>query len=204
MRPVTETMNGGGNYGKTGGAISIGLMSILLAFFMWLALPLDVMADRGWQKTQPSKRWQGQAQSFVLDFNDSRMRGHRGEPAVLFLKKELLRQYPGTDVTDLRLRKVVLVAKTRAGKGVAQLRVGPEVSGMHQVAGYPPDFHSRSKHSYGRTYIGNPFPPSWGPWQLHLRGHFKVRKVVLEVEQRHRPQYGWGRRDGGFHLKLPW
>jgi len=204
MKLTAQNNNTSENHTTTGGIPTIGRISLLLALLMLLVLPLNAMAGRGWQNAQPSKRWQGEVQRFVLNFHDSRLRGHRGEPAILYLKKELLRQYPGIDVTDLRLRKVVLVAKTKVGRGMAQLRVGPELSRMYQVAGSPPDFHSRNRHSYDRTRILNPFMPSWGPWQLHLRGHFKVRKVVVEVEQRHRPQYGWGRQRDGFHLKMRW
>jgi len=130
---------------------------MVIVLFLFFLLPLPAMAER---------------QRIVLDFTDSHMQSRRGEQAAIFLKKELIRQYPGINVSDLLLHKVILTGTSEKGKGLAQLRVGPNSSGVYQV---------------GRQMeLANPFRQSWGPWQLLLNGDVKIRKVVLEVENRSR------------------
>lgn len=151
------------------------LVYCIILFFLF-ALPLNVMAARD---------------QFVLNFEDSYINGTKGRPATLYLKKALRQQYPGIDVTEFRLLKVILMAKTKKGGGVAQLRVGPEVSDSYRVNGYPRRFHHNNRDSFDRVSIENPYKNSRGPWQLNLKGKFKIRKVVLFVEERKRHHYGW-------------
>lgn len=158
-----------------------GVASLLLLLLLLLA-PLSACAERGGYHGAvggPKK-----LERYVLDFHDKRVAGQHGGPAILFLKKELMRQYPQIDVSDFRLRGLVLIAKTKAGQGRARLRTGPEWSGWYRVAGDPQFFRSGAKHTYARIAIPNPYPPSWGPWQLHLHGLFKIRAVILDVERR--------------------
>lgn len=154
------------------------LACCILAMLVLLCLPLTAAAGNDRQRER-----------FMLDFGDSYIRGQRGEAAPIFLKKALHRQHPWINVSEYRLKKVVLVAKTKHGRGGARLRVGPEVTGFHGVGGHPRGFHRKHRKSFDRVHIYNPSNQSWGPWQLLLRGNFKVRKVVLEVEKRraHRP-----------------
>ena len=163
------------------------LVYCVILFFLF-ALPLNVMAAKD---------------RFVLNFEDCYMNGTKGEPATLYLKKALRQQYPGIDVTDFRLLKVVLLAKTKKGKGVVQLRVGPEVSDSYRVGGHPRGFRHNKRDSFDRVSIENPYNNSRGPWQLNLQGKFKVRKVVLVVKERKRHHYGWwspGKRDRYFRV----
>ena len=125
-----------------------------------------------------------ETQRFVLHFHDDIIQGHGAASPLLFLKKELHRQYPGIDVSSLRLREVVLVAKTMFGRGTAELRVGPRFSGAYRIAGRPDFFHSSRKQTFDKVAIVSPYPQSWGPWQLKLQGLFSVRKIVLVTEQR--------------------
>jgi len=174
--------------GISGGKIRVSLSYCVILFFLF-ALPLNVMAAKD---------------RFVLDFQDCYMNGTKGEPASLYLKKALRQQYPGVDVTDFRLLKVVLLAKTKKGKGTAQLRVGPEVSDFHRVDGHPRVFNHNKRNTFDKVSIVSPYHNSRGPWQLNLRGKFKVRKVVLVVEERKRRHYGWwspGGRDRHFIVR---
>ena len=132
---------------------------------------------------------------FELDFAGSHIRGSRGNPAVLPLKKELMRQYPGVDVSQLRLHRIFVVARPVKGKGFAQLLVGRESSATYRIVGGAKS-HRHDRHSFGRVEIVNPFRQSWGPWQLVLSGEFIVHKIVLEVESRRE------RRHGAFILPL--
>lgn len=156
--------------------IRIVSQAMLIMLLLLLLSPLQASAGKG----------RAERERFVLDFGDSHFRGN----PTLFLKRELLNQYPRINIADYRLRRVVLVAKTKVGHGSAQLRVGPEVSPHYRVDGAPRDFHSYHPRSFDRVRIRNPFHDSWGPWQLFLKGNFKVRKIVLVVEKRYREHYG--------------
>ncbi|MFN2355052.1 MAG: hypothetical protein ABR512_11080 [Desulfopila sp.] len=167
------------NSGILYGAVACSILAVLVL----LCLPLNAAAGNDRQRER-----------FILNFGDSHIRGGRGEVAPIFLKKAMQRQYPRVNVSQYRLKKVVLVAKTQHGRGGAQLRVGPKVTGFHGVGGHPRGFNKNHRKSFDRVGIHNPFNQSYGPWQLLLKGNFKVRKVALVVEERHTNRYG-GYRD---------
>lgn len=124
---------------------------------------------------------------FVLDYHDSQVRSQRGEPATLFLKKALKEQYPWIEIDDIELRRVVLVAKSRHGRGEAQLRVGHRMTEMYRVEGGAGRFRDDRRFTFDRIHFSNPSHDSNGPWQIDLHGNFIVNKVVLEVDgQPHR------------------
>ncbi len=163
-------------------------ITVLVLLALSLFFPIGALAD-------DDHRRKGHKERFVLDFGDQQFSSYHGEPSTLYLKKALRRQYPYVNVSDYRLRKVVLVAKTYYGRGNAQLRVGPEMTDLYRVGGHPHQFDRKKRNSFDKVRIHNPFRDSWGPWQLYLRGNFKVRKVVLVVEKRHQSHYGWSHND---------
>jgi hypothetical protein len=148
-------------------------VSLLTAFLLICLFPLNAMASR---------------ERYVLYFNDSNIRGHKGEAATLFLKKCLKQQYPYANIANMDLRKVVLLAKSKKGKGTVSLRVGNRVSSMYQVDGNPRSFKNKRRESFDKVKFHNPSNNSRGPWQVSLDGNFIVRKVVLEVED-----HSWSR-----------
>ncbi|GEM_PF-1083485 len=187
-------------------SISFFVLAILL---LTIILPIGALAG--------SERHKSNKEKFVLDFGDREFSSYQGEANTLYLKKALRRQYPGLDVSGYRLRQVVLVAKTYHGRGNAQLRVGPEMTDLYRVGGHPNYYHRNKRNSFDRVKIHNPFHDSWGPWQLYLRGNFKVRKVVLVVEKRNPDHYGWSQNnyperqyydwrsdDGRFYFNIRW
>ncbi len=150
---------------------SVFLLAALLMIFL---VPFNAMASR---------------ERFVLYFNDSHIRGHNGDSATLFLKKSLKQQYPRADISNMDLRKVVLVAKSKMGKGGAQLRVGNRATTAYKVDGHPRSFQNYRPHSFDRISFQNPSNNSRGPWQVDLKGNFIVRKVVLEVDDHSRSRH---------------
>ena len=137
---------------------------------------------------------QAARERYVLDFNDVQIRGNGCEPATIFLRKAFREQYPWVELADMDLRKVVLVAKSKRGKGGAQLRVGEWLTENYTVAGRSVDFRDRRKITFDKVQFHNPSPGSHGAWQIDLRGNFIVRKVVLELENyRWRDRY-YGRK----------
>lgn len=157
------------------------LWSLCIAVLLLLTLPMIAMAS---------------GERYVLDFNDSHIRGYKGEAATIYLKKSLKAQYPWLRISDLELQKVVLVAKSKRGHGGAELRVGKWTTGRYEVSGEPWLFQDERNYTYDKIRFRNPSRNSNGPWQIHLRGNFKVRKVVVVVNQnRHRDYYGhWDNR----------
>ena len=154
--------------------------SLPVTILMLFCVPAVVMASQ---------------ERFVLDFNDSHIRGHQGKSATIFLKKSLKEQYPWVKVKDVELKKVILVAKSKRGRGGAGLRVGKRTTDMYEVGGRPRFFHDSDRNSFDRVKIWNPSHNSRGPWQLGLHGNFIVRKIVLFVDNhRKRDEYSrWDR-----------
>ena len=124
----------------------------------------------------------GHGREFVLRFDD---RAYRGQN-TLYLKREIQRQY-GVDMGQLRqlkLRNVLLIAKTRMGQGTATLQVGHSYSHSYTVMGRKRDFESRDHRTFDHVTIDRPGYSSDGPWQVELNGNFKVRKVIVRTVRR--------------------
>ena len=154
-------------------------LPFLAAVLMIFLIPFNAMASR---------------ERYVIDFDDSNIRGHKGQSATIFLKRSFKEQYPWVDLSNLDLRRVVLVAKSKRGGGGAQLRIGDRVTDMFGVAGSPRSFHNDRPYTFDRIGFRNPSFNSRGPWQIDLKGNLIVRKVVLEVEdhswRRHQKRRG--------------
>lgn len=133
-------------------------------------------------------------QRYVLEFGDTYIRSYNREPATIFLKRTLKEQYPEANIRNMDLRKVVLVAKTKKGRGGAELRVGQKRTDNYRVYGTPWEFHDQHRFTFDRVRFHNPSYNSRGPWQIDLWGRFVVRKIVLVVEEQgdfrpHRKKY---------------
>lgn len=142
-----------------------------------------------------------QRHRLVIPFDNYRIQGDWGEPATLFLKRELRQRYPKIVVRDLDLRKVVLVARSRHGRGVARLRVGEHVTSPRRVARGGHRHNTSWKSDLYRVRFRNPSLDSRGAWQILLDGRFVINKVVMVVEDRsyripaghfERPEDGYG------------
>ena len=149
----------------------------LLALVMCLGFATQTSAHGG--------KYRASKQRLELNFGDWHLRGKN----TIFLKRELRHHYPHLRLKDYDIRKVVMVAKTKHGMGTASLRVGDGYSSRRVVDGYPESFH-HSYRNYDRVKFRNPNPGAHGPWQIRLRGNFKVRKVVVvltpKYKRRHR------------------
>lgn len=125
-----------------------------------------------------------QSHHLEIDFNDSRIRSNHDQPATLHLKRALLDRYPGLVPSDLHLRKAVLVARSRYGRGTARLRVGEQVTAPHQVGGGGHEYDDHRFSPFHRIRLVNPSFGSRGPWQILLDGGFVVHKVIVVAEDR--------------------
>ena len=114
-----------------------------------------------------------------LNYNDVHMRGREN---TLFLKRKIKEQYPNIRLRQATLDKIILIAKTKFGRGTATLKVGPNLSAPNVVDGNPSDFFNPDRYTFDRVHIDNPSYSSRGPWQIKLRGNFIIRKVVVIVD----------------------
>ena len=146
------------------------VLSVLIFISVLLTLPLSAFAEM---------------EKYVLDFDDHYFNSQKGEPTTLMLKRMLKQQHPWVNTRDLKLNNVILIAKSKIGRGHAQLRVGRQASRFFRVAGHPKSFKRDHRKSFDRVRLYNPSRTSRGPWQINLRGSFKVRKIVLITEDTH-------------------
>ena len=102
--------------------------------------------------------------------------------------RKLGRISPNFRLRNADLIRVKLVAKTKHGRGTATLVVGQQQSNAIMVDGIPQDFHRNQRYTYDRVFIDNPSWDSMGKWQIHLRGNFKIKRVVVVVERGWNPQ----------------
>lgn len=121
-----------------------------------------------------------QIKRLQLPYYGEQMRGQN----TLYLKQRINNAYPGINLRQAELEKVILVAKTKHGGGKVALRVGPNVGYDMRVGGDPYDFNERGH--YYRVRMEN-YDGSRGAWQLKLRGNFKIKKVVVVINTRNRP-----------------
>lgn len=112
-----------------------------------------------------------------IPYNDQLFAGNN----TLFLKREL--QQMGYDVRGAELSRVVLVAKSRAGRGQATLVAGRKFASTKVVeqAQGGLDFQSDRPVSYNRIRW-NPNVDVRGAWQIELNGRIKVKAVIVEFK----------------------
>lgn len=123
------------------------------------------------------------AERFPIRFGGEQMQGSN----TIMLRQELRREH-GIRAADYELKKVILVAKTQAGRGTALLSVGGRNTYDQTVAGTPRDFRSDDPRTFEEIEFFNPRRDgsSEGEWQIHLQGNFKIKRVVLVLEEKRR------------------
>jgi hypothetical protein len=162
-------------------------LSLLIAAAALLLLPIGSFAG---------------TERYVLDFGDRHIKAQKqARPTMILLKQALNQQYPWVNTRNLRLKNVILVAKSKVGQGHAQLRVGNRITNFYRVAGFPKNFRRDHRRSFDRVRIDNPSRTSRGPWRINLVGNFKLRKIVLiteDTDERRRDYYSYR------HRYYPW
>ena len=118
------------------------------------------------------------AEKFELRFDRERVfRGHN----TVYLKRRLRNQH-GIDLHRYNLKAVVLVAKSKHGRGTGSLMVGDANTYEEVIDGMPYEFRARG--GFDRVRFRNPKRNSRGPWQLHLRGKIKIKKIVVKLKRK--------------------
>lgn len=114
----------------------------------------------------------------TLDMEDIKLSGKE----VIHLKTELRRQ-TGKRAANFHLKKVIVLAKSRGGRGVVALRHGGNESYEKLVPGVPRDFDRDRPYTFSEIEFDVSNPRQEGVWQLVLRGNIKVRSVTLIMRE---------------------
>ncbi len=97
--------------------------------------------------------------------------------------KRTLRQM-GHNVRNAQLKRVVLVAKSRAGKARARVLIGPNGATPVKVIGRAQNgfnFQSDAPRSYDRVRFTF-MDPTPGRWQVDMRGRIKMKAIIVEFK----------------------
>ncbi|MCJ8276924.1 MAG: hypothetical protein HRT44_10955 [Bdellovibrionales bacterium] len=120
---------------------------------------------------------------YVIEMDNVLLKSNQGDDTIK-LKQELRSQYSGLKLKKSDLLSVVLVAKSRAGKGKVRLAVGGVESAAQTVLGSQQQWNSKKQKSFDRILLENDTNSSQGAWQLRLRGNFKVHQIVVEIAKK--------------------
>lgn len=123
----------------------------------------------------------------TLDFQDAHIKGNN----VILLKKALKDQYPHLDLYNQHLKNVVVVGKSKHGHGKVSMRINDWISSPETVAGNKRKFRRHANHSFDYVTLENQQTLSSGRWQLLLKGNFKIRKVILVMEDNRLASRSW-------------
>lgn len=123
----------------------------------------------------------------TLDFQDAHIKGKN----VIFLKKALKDQYPHINLHNQHLKSIVVVGKSKHGHGEVSMRLKDWVSAPETIAGNRYDFRRDTQHTFDYITLDNTQHYSHGRWQLLLKGNFKIRKVILVMEDNRLATKNW-------------
>ncbi|NQY99103.1 MAG: hypothetical protein HRT45_00365 [Bdellovibrionales bacterium] len=118
----------------------------------------------------------------VLEFKDAVLRSKQGQDTI-HLKRELRGQL-GIKAREAKILSVMMVAKTAAGKGQATLVVGQDRTHPQIIAGNQNKWNRKGEKSFDRALFKAPGRSSEGRWQIHLKGNFKIRQIVVEIAKK--------------------
>lgn len=118
----------------------------------------------------------------VLEMYNEHLRGQNS----IGIKRLIRQQYGDVGLRNKVIKKVVLFAKSKKGRGGASLDVGGSSSYEEVIPGSPYSFHDSSKHTYYRVVLHNPSYNSNGRVRVNLRGNIKIDKIVVKFQNSRR------------------
>jgi len=134
----------------------------------------DRRVDR--PRSRPRRGFE-RGQKKVINYDGEQFRGRN----TLYLKRALKEQFPGINLRNKKLQAVVVMAKSRMGRGEATLTVGQQDSYPQTVPGSPNTFRDYAGYTYSRIKFRNT-GGSRGVWQVQLRGNIKVKNVIVKFK----------------------
>jgi hypothetical protein len=112
----------------------------------------------------------------------------RGQGNVIKLKQRIKAENPYMDLSRARLDSVVVVGKSKHGRGTVALRAGGQLGYPETLNGSPYDFHDPARYTFDRVRLDSPGfgAGQRGPWQLVLNGNIKIKRIVVKLKRRQR------------------
>jgi hypothetical protein len=102
---------------------------------------------------------------------------------TIFVKREIKSKYPHIDLSKAKLKHILLVAKSKRGRGTAQLKVGHSLGYEETIDGMPSKFLSNMPHTFDKVMLVNDSHFSKGVWQILLEGKIKVKQMVVIIKK---------------------
>lgn len=126
-----------------------------------------------------SQKMMNQLKTVVIPMYGQHSQGH----STLKLKQLIKSQRPNMDLSQMELKKVTLMAKSRMGRGQATLVTGQSASYPANVYGNSRGFHSSAPRTFSQVVLQNTNGMSQGRWQVELKGNIKVQEVVVTLKK---------------------
>lgn len=117
---------------------------------------------------------------FLLEMGDAVLKGNQGD--TIRIKRELRNQHPGENFRKAKLMSVMMVAKSRRGRGSAQLVVGQSTTTSQAVSGGAQIWAGSDQDSFDRVLFKGPANQNGGRWQMTFTGRHKVHQLMVEVD----------------------
>jgi hypothetical protein len=104
---------------------------------------------------------------------------------VLGLKRLVKQMYPHLDLQSTHIESVVVMAKSKMGRGQISLVARDTSSYPQTVPGDSYSFHDNSPYSFYRINLQNPQYYAGGKLQLHTRGNIKIDRIIVKLSRRY-------------------
>lgn len=170
-------------------------LDMMIVSFVLLLFGLLMTGMGAEAKRQEVRTKQGEIQYFSIDLQGYHWDNSGRGQAYFHIKRAFQNQYPHLDVSQYRLCRLVLQAKS-SRRGAVRLRVGGDMSPWYSIErrdkrGF---FEPRGRLSQ-KTILTSPSRDGWGPWLLFFRGEVMVDRVVIMVKKRGRSQHHGSAKD---------
>ncbi len=155
----------------------------MLALFGAVAVLAGAAPSQAQPMTFPDRDPRAGIERLPIHLNGQEFQAMRGQDTVPL--RALLERTYGRGITAGRdLLRVVVVAKSRFGRGQMQLLVGNTISYPQTVFGHPEAYDYPG--GYYRMVFDNPAGHfSEGVWQLKLQGLIRIERIVVVTRNRY-------------------
>jgi len=115
--------------------------------------------------------------NLTIDLNDQEYTpGQR-----IYLKREIRRENPNLNLNLFQIVNVNMMAKSRSGRGMVELRINNRRQDNRQVNGNPVDYNDWSSYTYDKDILLINRSQESGPWQIIMNGMIKVRNINIRL-----------------------
>lgn len=119
-----------------------------------------------------------------LNLHEQEFNSRQGEDTIA-LKALIQRQYGHLPLERMDLKKVIVLAKSQAGRAQMSLLTGHEMSGAQTIAGNHHAYHRRGV-GFQRYIFQSRGLEGRGVWQLKIQGNVKVARIMIVLGEKMR------------------